>query len=106
MKTKVAILCCLACVVILFAGYQINMANAATPVRSEGLKIGFVSIRTVFEQCQSNVKHQQQAMAEREKLEAELNKIRAEIEAAEAGLKTLKPDSDEYISQAQQVLLL
>ena len=102
MKTKIMILTCLACIVFFVLGYEKNPAEAATPVKSS-VKVGVISVRDVFGKCQRNIKYQQDAAAEREKLEAELNKIKAEIEAAEAGLKTLKPDSDEYMSQAQQV---
>ena len=43
-------------------------------------------------------------MAERSKVEADLDKLSKEIEADKAGLKTLKAGSGDYMNQVKEIL--
>ena len=57
-----------------------NMAAGAEKgeASSEGkcLKIGVVSVRKIFQDCKRNVKYRQDLSAERDKMAAELEKLR------------------------------
>ena len=101
MKTKITILSCLMAVAVLFVSYEkINAAAVVAP--SSG--IGVVSIQKVFEKCERNEKYRKEAKAEQDRIIAELEMIRMEIEAEEAGLKTLRPDSEEYLKKVKEVV--
>jgi Skp family chaperone for outer membrane proteins len=113
MKIKTAILVCLAIVVALFmtgghgwadpdakTGLFGSSKSALKPVA----KVGVVSILKVFQKCKRNEKYRQTALAEQAKANAELDKLSKEIEAEEAGLKTLKVGSDDYLARVKQVV--
>jgi len=102
MKTKVMVLSCLIGAVVLSAGYERTLAKAKeTPA---GPKIGIVSVVKIFRDCKKNEKYRQEVVAERNKVAAELEKLSKEIEAENAGLKTLKPGSSDYSAQMKEVL--
>ena len=46
----------------------------------------------------------EEAVAEQQQVVAQLQKLKAELEAEEAGLKTLKPDSSDYTSRLRGIL--
>lgn len=95
--------------VTLFSAAALLMSYRIGHAENEGegksvLKCGVVSIKNVFEKSKRNEKYRQQTQAEFKRLQAELDKMRADIEAGEAGLKTLKPESEEYMQQARELL--
>ncbi len=69
-----------------------------------GLKVAVVSIRKIFEDCKKSTSYRQEAIAEQDRIVAELDKLSKEIEAEKAGLKTLKEDSSDYAVSAQGLL--
>ncbi len=72
--------------------------------KAEPARLGVVSIQRAFLECKRNAKYMERAEAEQRSLEAELNKLRKEIEAAEAGLRTLKAGSPDRLSQVKELL--
>ena len=105
MKFKTMVLVLLICVVTLFALHEISWAKQnAKQETSERLKVGTISVRTIFEGCKKNKKYMKEAIAERGRLEAELEKLDKEIEADKAGLKTLKQASTDYMESAKEIL--
>jgi len=74
-------------------------------VRSgDRLKIGVVSVEKIFQDCKRSVKYREEAIAERDRVNAELGKLKAEIDAEKEGLKTLKAGSSDYMSLMKEVL--
>ncbi|MHC4123492.1 MAG: OmpH/Skp family outer membrane protein [Planctomycetota bacterium] len=104
MKVKTMVLCCLTGLFVFCLGQHRDLALAENKDVG-GCKMGIVSVRKVFENCKRNEKYREQALEERKNLEAELQKLEAEIEAAKAGLKTLKPNSSEYMEQVKEILI-
>ncbi len=66
-------------------------------------KIGIVSFRTIFQTCKRNEKYRLSTKAEQEKAIAELQQLRSEIDAAEAGLKTRKAGTKDYLDLSQEI---
>jgi Skp family chaperone for outer membrane proteins len=102
MKIRTIVLSCLLSVVVLFFVYEYSRASSKADTSAS--KIGVVSIQRIFQVCKRNARYEQEAAAERNKLNAELEKLSKEIEAEEAGLKTLKPGSDDHMAQVKSVL--
>jgi Skp family chaperone for outer membrane proteins/uncharacterized coiled-coil protein SlyX len=67
-------------------------------------KAGVVSIRKIFRDCKRSAKYRQESNAERQKIDIELTKLDNEIKAQQAGLKTLKRDSENYMAQVKEIL--
>ncbi|MFC1677189.1 OmpH family outer membrane protein [Planctomycetota bacterium] len=105
MKIRVMFLSFLVAAVVLLIGYEKTMAKAKTTASNGSLNIGIVSVQKVFEKCNRNEIYQIQASAERERLVKELEKLKAQIEAEEAGLKTLKSDSAEFMAQTKEIMM-
>ena len=105
MKIRVILLSSLVAAVVLLIGYEKTMAKAKTTQSNGSLNIGVVSIQKVFEKSKRNESYEAQAIAERKRLVNELEKLKAQIEAEEAGLKTLKPDSAEFMVQTKEILM-
>lgn len=102
MKIRTAvILGCLIGIAFLSIGYDCSRAE---PKAEDRLKVGVVSVRTIFRECKRNINYRQQAMTEYSKAIAELEKLSKELEADEAGLKTLKQGSSDYLKQYKQML--
>jgi Skp family chaperone for outer membrane proteins len=102
MKIKsVVILDCLIGVIFLLAGYQYCLAQ---PKEGANLKIGVVSVMRIFRECKRNIQYRQEALAEQKQVLAELEKISKELEADEAGLKTLKLGSPDHLKLYKQIL--
>ncbi|MFQ6034343.1 MAG: OmpH family outer membrane protein [Sedimentisphaerales bacterium] len=95
------ILSCLTGIIFASFGYEHSRAE---PQGRAALKVGLVRVRKVFRQCQSNISYRQQVLAEYNKAMAELERLSKELQADEAGLKTLKPASPDYLKQYQQIL--
>jgi chromosome segregation ATPase len=70
----------------------------------EKVKAGVLSIRKIFRECKKSAKYRQETNAERQRIEAELNKLDSEIKAQQAGLKTLKRGSENYMVQVKEIL--
>lgn len=68
-----------------------------------GLKIAIVSIRKIFQECKRGASYKEEAIAEQDRIIAELEKLSREIEAENAGLKTLKEDSSDYMARAKEL---
>jgi Skp family chaperone for outer membrane proteins len=68
-----------------------------------GLKIAVVSIQKIFQECKRSISYREEAIAEQDRIIAELEKLSKEIEAEKAGLQTLKEDSSDYTVQAKEL---
>jgi Skp family chaperone for outer membrane proteins len=103
MKIKTIVLVCLAVSAALLMTDGFSWAGSkGTPATricafgnpkiasGRGVKIGVVSVLKIFQNCKGNEQYRQSAVAERARDEAELEKLSKEIEAEEAGLRTLK----------------
>jgi Skp family chaperone for outer membrane proteins len=102
MKVTNVIMLCLAVVIISLAGFTaVTSADSNTTPDSQ---IGVVSVRYIFENSKKNDNYRTEAVAEQNQLIAELEKLNKEVAAANAGLKTLKPDSDDYLKSSQELL--
>ena len=66
--------------------------------------MGVVGIRRIFRTCKRNEQFKQEAQTQQDQINAELNKLQAEINADKAGLQTFKMGSDDYMTQARTIL--
>lgn len=103
MKIKTIVLACLAVIVALPMAAGYSRAGSKRTTKS-AVKIGVVSILKVFQNCKGNEQYRQSAIAERARAEAELEKLAKEIEAEEAGLRTLKTGSDDHLARVKQII--
>lgn len=103
MKTKTIVLVCLAVIVALPMTGEYSRAGSKRAPKST-MEIGVVSILKIFQNCKKNEKYRQSVTAERARTEAEMEKLSKEIEAEEAGLRTLKIGSDDHLARAKQIL--
>ncbi len=70
----------------------------AEPKQSDaGLKVAIVSIREIFQKCERGARYREEAIAEQNRVIAELEKLSREIEAERAELRTLKENSSDYM---------
>lgn len=102
MKIKMMVLSCLISAVVLFVGYEYSRAESEAD--KQALRIGVVSVPKVLQDCKRSAKYRQETAAERDRIIAELQKLRVEIEAEEAGLKTLKAGSNDHMAMVKEVL--
>jgi Skp family chaperone for outer membrane proteins len=102
MKVRAMVLSCLICVVILFIGYEYGWG--ASKAEKSSSKLGVISVRRIFQDSKRNAKYREEAVGEQNRVIAELEKLRAEAEAEEAGLKTLKTGSRDHLAQMKEVL--
>jgi len=86
-------------------GWAESQADSAATVNDNRLNIGVVNIRKVFRDCKSNARYRADALAEKSRWDADEEKLQKQIDAQKAGLKALKPGSDDYLKQYQQLLL-
>jgi Skp family chaperone for outer membrane proteins/uncharacterized coiled-coil protein SlyX len=77
---------------------KLNVRKAEMP------KIGVVSLRKIFRDCKRTVQYRQEVRDERQRTEAEENKLNDEIQAQKAGLRTLKIGSESYMAQVKEIL--
>jgi len=101
MKSRTIALAMFATAVLLVVGYQYSVAQPV--VSRQTAKIGIVSVRKVFRDCQLNVKYRSNALAEQSRLKAEEDKLDTEIKAQEAALKVLKQGSPDYLTKANEL---
>ncbi|MHC4571487.1 MAG: OmpH/Skp family outer membrane protein [Planctomycetota bacterium] len=102
MKIRAMVLSFLIGVFILIMGYEYGWAESKSDKPSS--KIGVVSVRRIFQDSKRNAKYREEAIVNQNRIIAELEKLRAEGEAADAGLKTLKTGSSDYMAQMKEVL--
>jgi len=102
MKTKVMISGCVISVIVFFTGYQYSRAESS----AEGLclRVGVVSIRTVFRQGRRIARYRNEFTAERQRTQSRLAELGKEIEIEQAGLKVLKPESNDYLLKLKSIL--
>lgn len=101
MKNKVLIVSCLILIIFVFS-YQKGIARSVSAASSK--KIGVVSVLNILRDCKRNEKYRGKIAAEQDKLEVEFRKLEADIRADEAGLKTLKPNTDDYLDRAKALM--
>ena len=101
MRFRTMLVCCAALALALTVGYEYTQA-AASP--SPVLKVGTVSVRRVLRDCQRNARYRAQVLAEQSKAENELNQLRKEESALQAGLMALKPGTMDYINHLKELL--
>jgi len=104
MKTKVVVLTCLIGIIALSAGYEAGWAKSNQEADTPASKIGVVNVRKIFQDCKKIANYRQDVIAERNKIEAELEKLAREIDAESAGLKTLKQGSDDHLKLMKELL--
>ncbi len=102
MKARTMVLGFLAGVVIMTMVYEYSQAQPKSNTPSS--KIGVVSILKVFRDCKSSAAQRNELQAEQNKIRAALKKLSEEIEAQEAGLKALKPESSDYLAQRKELI--
>ena len=100
MKTKAVLFGCLIILAALSMNHQYSWAESKDQLPS--FKVGVVDVEKVFQQCKRNASYREQTQAEQEKIIAELEKAAREIEAEKAGLKALKPESEDYLEMMKQ----
>jgi len=89
-------------ILIVMSGLLVS-TGAEKAADNKCLKIGVVSVRKIFQDCKRNTKYRQEMLAERDKLEAELESMSKEIDASKSKLKMLKPGSADYLSGMKDV---
>jgi len=102
MKIRAVVLIVLAGAVVLSFSHQYSRADSKPKTGSEA--IGVVSVRRIFQDCKRNAQYRQEALAEQDRVVAELEKLAKEIEAEKAGLRTLKPASDDHLALTKEIL--
>jgi Skp family chaperone for outer membrane proteins len=102
MKIKTMMLVCLMGVVVLLLGHEFS--SAQPKVGTSSVKVATVSIRRIFLNCKANDRYRADALAEQSKVVAEMDMLRKEIAAQDAGLKALRPGSADHLSQYKELL--
>jgi len=77
---------------------KLNVRSGAGP------KIGVISVQKIFQDCRRSVKYREEAMAEWDRANAELGKLKAEVDAGKEGLRTLKAGSSDHMALMKEVL--
>lgn len=106
MKLKVFLIAGTIGLVLLLCSFVIGASGSkpgSEPAAVGINKIGIVSFRTVFQTCKRNEKYRLSTKTEQEKAIAELQQLRSEIDAAEAGLKTRKAGTKDYLDLSQDI---
>ncbi|MHC4258875.1 MAG: OmpH/Skp family outer membrane protein [Planctomycetota bacterium] len=101
MKIRAIILSCLIGAVVLGVGYE--HSRAESEVGKPSIKIGVISIRKIFQDCQRRKKHDEELRAEEQNVNVKLNELKRKIDAARAGLEAIKPDSGDYLELERDV---
>ena len=102
MKIKTAVLICLVSLVVLLFVHEYGMAQ--TKADNPIVPIGIVDVRRALRECKATEKYRERTTAENNKMDAEEQQITREIQALAAGLRALKPDSSDYLSQYREYL--
>ena len=105
MKTKALVLSCLVGVVLLsIPASQGEYSRAETKANNFASKTGVVSIKRILDGSQRRAKFKRETAVKEGKAIAELERLSKEIDAADAGLKTLKSGSADYMTMLKQKL--
>lgn len=102
MKIKTAVLICLISLAVLLLVHEYGMAQMK-PGNST-LPVGIVDVRRALRDCKATAKYRDRTTAENNKMDAEEQQLTREIQALAAGLRALKPDSSDYLSQYREYL--
>lgn len=102
MKIKTAVLICLISLAVLLLVHEYGMAQMK-PGNST-LPVGIVDVRRALRDCTATAKYRDRTTAENNKMDAEEQQLTREIQALAAGLRALKPDSSDYLSQYREYL--
>ena len=102
MKIKTAVLVCLISVVALLSVHEYSMAQVKP--NDTTLPIGIVDVRRALRECKATEKYRERTNAENSKMDAEEQQVTREIQALAAGLRALKPDTSDYLSQFKEYL--
>ncbi|MFA5423810.1 MAG: OmpH family outer membrane protein [Phycisphaerae bacterium] len=86
------------------AATMIFEGGAAKSESGQGLSIGVVSVKRIFDESKKYSRFRDDMTAEQERVLAELEKARADIEAERAGLKTLKQGTTEYMGRVKVMM--
>ena len=104
MKVRLVLLSCVLGMTAFFARDVFSNAESTGPAPKTQSKIGVVSMLRIIQERAREDKQMGEIMAERSKARAELGEMAREIESEEAGLKTLKPGSEDYTKQLEQLM--
>jgi Skp family chaperone for outer membrane proteins len=102
MKIKTAVLVCLISVVVLLLVHEYSMAQVKN--NDTTLPIGIVDVRRALRECNATKKYRERTTAENSKMDAEEQQLTREIQALAAGLRALKPNTSDYLSQYKEYL--
>ncbi|MHC4517676.1 MAG: OmpH/Skp family outer membrane protein [Planctomycetota bacterium] len=102
MRSKTVIMSVVICVVALLVTWEYG--HAASAPGANPLKIGVVSIRTVFNKTQHQIEFRTQAIARRRRAQTQLEDLAKEIQAKEEELQTLKQGTPDHLQQLQSVM--
>lgn len=102
MKIKTAVLIYLISLAVLLLVHEYGMAQMK-PGNST-LPVGIVDVRRALRDCKATAKYRDRTTAENNKMDAEEQQLTREIQALAAGLRALKPDSSDYLSQYREYL--
>ncbi len=102
MKIRTMALTSLIIMIMLSTGRKSSRAGAEASEATS--KIGIVSIWKVFQNSERVARYRQEAMVEKQRMQAKLDQLNKEIAVEEEGLKTLKTSSSDYLEQYRQLL--
>ena len=102
MKIKTAVLVCLISLMVLLLIHEYSMAQMKT--NDTTLPIGIVDVRRALRECKATEKYREKTTAENTKMDAEEQQLTREIQALAAGLRALKPNTSDYLSQYKEYL--
>ena len=102
MKVKTLVVIIFLAATVLLVGYEVGLGESGGD--SSELKVGIVSMRRVLQECKRSAKYRGEALAERDRVLAELERLRAEIGADQAALNTRKVGSNDYMSLYKEIL--
>jgi len=83
-------------------GYEYSRAGSKAD--NPPLRIGVVDVQKIFQDCKRVAKYRPEAVAERDRVLAELKKLNAEIEVEEAGLMALKVGSSDHLASLKEIM--
>lgn len=101
MKRRTIMLGVVMGIVALLTAFEYGHAGPAATSTS---KIGVVSVRTAFNECQQQTQYRAQAIARQNRARAELEAKAKAIQAAEANLQTVKAGTPDYLEQLQIII--
>jgi Skp family chaperone for outer membrane proteins len=87
-------------IVLLAVGHERGWAKAKEEISPA--RIGVASVRRIIENSGKNAQWEAKAMAEGEKIRAELEKLSKELQAIEADMATRKVGSNDYLNLMRQ----